>query len=458
MHVFISPLLLAVVILTGEGCCETDCSFQKLLISLNMTSPPLDERPVRDWRNATLVYLDFTLYSIVKLDMNEQSIISYIWFSMSWQNEFLSWLPDDFCGIESLFVPSDYFWKPDLYIYEMTEDDRKSPVILYYNLNNNGKISNSMPLRVISTCNLDLYKFPFDKQTCRLTFGSYVYTVKNMIMVPRANSYEVNKNSQEVFVGKGDWILVEITVQNLTYGFLNDGFSQVIYEVTVKRAPVIYIINLIIPACFLVFLDFAAMFITSYGERLGFKINVILGFSVLLLILHNMLPNSDNTPMLGILCSVCLAMMVLSIFGTVCSSYILEQSSTLPHVPPWLKTIVLNYLACILCFRNTLLMEEVIADATMHKAPEIKTKTNAEAQCWKNYPEKKEKDNVEVKLLKRLVLEVLQIHQDLILAKNEEASRSLWFMVAHVIDRFVLVLYFITVAIAFVTMIIVWAV
>ncbi|CAJ0966492.1 unnamed protein product [Ranitomeya imitator] len=122
--------------------------------------------------------------------------------------------------------------------------------------------------------------------------------VRDLVMVPKSNSYEVNKNSQEAFVPKGDWILVDITVQNLTYDFLNDGFSQVIYEVTLKRAAVIYIINLIIPACFLVFLDIASMFIQDFGERLGFKINVILGFSVLLLILNNMLPHSNSTPML----------------------------------------------------------------------------------------------------------------------------------------------------------------
>ncbi|CAJ0966493.1 unnamed protein product [Ranitomeya imitator] len=115
----VSPLLLAVAILVGEASCETDCGFYDLLASLNITDPPPDERPVTDWRNVTTVYLDFTLYAIVKLDMNQQTVISYVWFYMSWQNEFLLWDPDDFCGIESLLIPSDYFWKPDLYISEI---------------------------------------------------------------------------------------------------------------------------------------------------------------------------------------------------------------------------------------------------------------------------------------------------------------------------------------------------
>ena len=31
------------------------------------------------------------------------------------------------------------------------------------------------PLRVVSSCNLDIYTFPFDIQTCTLTFGSYMF-------------------------------------------------------------------------------------------------------------------------------------------------------------------------------------------------------------------------------------------------------------------------------------------
>ncbi|XP_072278841.1 5-hydroxytryptamine receptor 3C-like [Pyxicephalus adspersus] len=184
-------------------------------------------------------------------------------------------------------------------IIVMTESDSKAPLILYYSLETDGTIANSMPFRIVSTCNLDLYRFPFDIQTCSMTFRSYLYTVKELVMLAMADSSKVLKNSREVFVSKGDWDLLDITVRNDTYGFLDDAYSVVVYEITIKRAPVIYIINLIVPAVFLVILDICSMFIQAYEERLVFKINVVLGFSVLLLILNNMLPTSDSLPMLG---------------------------------------------------------------------------------------------------------------------------------------------------------------
>ncbi|XP_075043547.1 5-hydroxytryptamine receptor 3A-like [Mixophyes fleayi] len=373
---------------------------------------------------------------------------------LSWQNDFITWNPDDFCGIESIFIPSDYFWKPNVYVYEMTESNNNVPVFSYYKLNNDGEIDKSYPLRVVSTCHLDLFKFPFDSQICRLTFGSYVYTVTDLIMVPMANSSQVDKNSKEAFVSKGDWKLINITVHNITFGFLDKGFSEVIYEIAIQREPIIYIINLIIPACFLVFLDIASMLIQSYEERLNFKINVILGFSMLLLILNNIMPQSDTTPMLGIFCCVCMAMMVLSVIGSICSSYILELSATLPHVPPWLKTLVLHYLAYILCFRRTFNKQELVADGAMDKGSEVEMKTFTRNQR-KDLP--KVKDSPVVKLLKMVLFEILKIHQELTLAKNEEEAKSEWFKVVLVIDRLILILYFITVVVIAIILIIVWS-
>ncbi|XP_075043546.1 5-hydroxytryptamine receptor 3A-like [Mixophyes fleayi] len=404
--------------------------------------------------NPTLVHFQlFLRFGPSFPDMNQQTVVLYVWLSLSWQNDFISWNPDDFCGIKSLFIPSDYFWKPDVYVYEMTESD-KIPVISYYKLNNDGKIEKSYPLRLVSTCHLDLFKFPFDTQVCRVTFGSYIYTVMDLIMVPKTNSSQVVKNSKEAFISKGDWKLINITVHNLTYGFLDKGFSQVIYEITIQREPILYIINLIVPACFMVFLDIASMLIQSYEERLNFKINVILGFSVLLLILNNIMPQSDTTPLLGIFCCVCMAMMVLSIIGNICSSYMLELSATLPHVPPWLKTLVLHYLAYILCFRRTFNKQELVADGAMHKGSEVEMKTFTKN---KRKNPQKVKDSPEVKLLKMVLVEILKIHQELILAKNEEEAKSEWFKVVLVIDRLIIILYFLTVVGIVIILINVWS-
>lgn len=72
-------------------------------------------------------------------------------------------------------------------------------------------------------------------------------------------------------------------------------------QVTIKRKAMLYMINLIVPLFYLLVLDLASFFISeARGEKLSFKVTILLSISVLLLILQEMLPSTeDNLPMIG---------------------------------------------------------------------------------------------------------------------------------------------------------------
>lgn len=68
-----------------------------------------------------------------------------------------------------------------------------------------------------------------------------------------------------------------------------------------KRRPLLHVINFLLPVLFFLTLDFASFFIADHrGEKLGFKVTVLLAISVLLLILNDILPAMSNkTPLIG---------------------------------------------------------------------------------------------------------------------------------------------------------------
>ncbi|XP_069823990.1 5-hydroxytryptamine receptor 3A-like [Dendropsophus ebraccatus] len=337
----------------GGTChCENTCSYNDVL-QIMKNLPDANVRPVKNWRTPTTVLIDLRLYTIISLDTALETLTSYFWFSMAWKNEFLYWNPEDFCGIEKIFIPNNNIWLPDLYIYEATESDNNDTAISQYlSISYDGTITYSKPLRTVSFCNLDLNNFPFDVQTCTVSFGPYVHTVNEVNMTAKYNSSEVYKNTKNITVSKGDWILQDITVQNKLFQSKDVYYSEVKYQISVRRTPVIYIINLIIPVCFMVILDFASMFIQiGTGERLGFKIAVVLGFSVLLLILNDMLPPSDKPPVLGIFCCVSLAVMVVNTLGSIVTSYMFTLSEDHTNVPPWIKVWIIKRLARVLFFK-----------------------------------------------------------------------------------------------------------
>ncbi|XP_071970383.1 5-hydroxytryptamine receptor 3A-like [Engystomops pustulosus] len=447
--------LLLTCTLFGANYCQDDCSINNLI--QNLTFPSQYIRPVKNWTTTTTVDIGMTLYTIVKLDTSMQSLTTLVWFSMTWENEFVQWNPNQFCFINKIFMSSDTFWKPDLYIYERIEGEDKSPYVPYYSINYNGLMKDSVPLRIVSSCKLNIFKFPFDTQKCNLTFGSYIHPVQDIVMLANMNSSQVFQSTIDVFVSKGEWNLLDITVGNKTVISEGVSYSTIYYEITIKRVPVVYIITLIVPACFMVLLDIVSMFIQmESGERLDFKITIVLGFSVLLLILNTMLPNSEVPPILGIFCCVCMAIMVVSILGCVAVSYMLMLSESQPTVPSWIKSWILKFLYRVLCFKGKYFMKFGINLSLAETYVNKRAMQKRSLQTEKNLHRSKN-DSMEAKLLKMLLQEVLKIHKKIVESKEMDDSKTEWHAAALVVDRLVLVMYLLIVVIIFVTVLIVWS-
>ncbi|XP_075433013.1 5-hydroxytryptamine receptor 3A-like [Ascaphus truei] len=456
-HVTLRTLLLVYL-----GCavtrCQKMCSYSDVTDTLGVleSSPRLMYvRPVRDWTETTQVTLDVTYRAVLDMDEKLQILTTFMDIEMIWVNQFLSWNPPDYCGISRISVPETSIWIPDISISEMTED--ASLDVTYLHLFHEGTVRRKKTLRVLTTCSLDLFKFPFDTQRCNLTFGLHMHPAAEVMVSPGPSAVNATTLSKENFA-QGEWHLLRVDVISRNVSKHGEEWSQVIYQIVIKRSPILYVINLIIPACLLVLVDAASMFIPMEGgERLGFKITVVLGFSVLLLILNDFLPNSDNPPILGVFCMVCLMIMIISIIDSIFISYMLHLSAVRPDVPRWLKLWVLKRLAYVLRI-NT---KEEASDSEIqvtekkeeHEAPAV---PGTELQTSQHLP-KEAKDSREIRLLKRLLLELLMIRRHMTLSKTEEVAKSEWHLVAFILDRFILILYLLTVLLIAVAVVVVWA-
>lgn len=54
-------------------------------------------------------------------------------------------------------------------------NENTAPVVPYVYLYSTGMLHDALPVRVVSSCNLDIYTFPFDIQNCTMTFNSYIH-------------------------------------------------------------------------------------------------------------------------------------------------------------------------------------------------------------------------------------------------------------------------------------------
>ncbi|XP_058849873.1 5-hydroxytryptamine receptor 3A-like isoform X2 [Acipenser ruthenus] len=437
---------------------ENSCEYFQLMEHLKLTDSVrfLQSRPVDDWRKPTQVFIDSTVANIIQLEGTTQRLTSLLWLDMTWKNSFISWDPNEFCGMETITIPLDLLWLPDLYIYEIMDDD-VSPVVNVLQVKHDGSVKQSNPVRLVTACKLDIFGFPFDTQKCTITFGPYVHTVEQITMVAASNSSVVTQLSRDNFSKRGEWELLHIDVQNLNFSFSGTLHSQVKYTITLKRIPIVYVMNLICPAVFLIILDFAGMFISvTGGERLGFKITVVLGFLVLLLILNDQLPNTDVSPILGVFCGLCFALMIISIMGTIGVLYMVEMSSMSSEVPSWMKKWVLKHMAKVLLVKTS---HTADAGADENVIGFSNSSVPSTSIRMKKASEKtSRKDSNEAILLKKLLLEILMIRRHLANTRLKEESQNDWHMVAYVLDRFICIFYFFSIVISMGVLIIVWAI
>uniref|UniRef100_A0A914DDF4 Neurotransmitter-gated ion-channel ligand-binding domain-containing protein n=1 Tax=Acrobeloides nanus TaxID=290746 RepID=A0A914DDF4_9BILA len=63
------------------------------------------------------VKLGMTLTNLFDLDEKKQVLTINVWLDQEWKDELLRWDPKEFGGIESLRIPCDLIWLPDLVLY-----------------------------------------------------------------------------------------------------------------------------------------------------------------------------------------------------------------------------------------------------------------------------------------------------------------------------------------------------
>ncbi|XP_045187824.2 acetylcholine receptor subunit delta-like [Mercenaria mercenaria] len=250
-------------------------------------------RPLTDQSQAVDVSVDFYLNSVIEFDEQDESLKTSGFLSCSWTDQYLTWTPSAYNNINELFIPQDDIWKPDISLRN-TFKSFTGLGASYLNayVTSAGTVEWN-PYQVLeSTCSVDITYFPFDTQTCELKFTAWSYSKAHV---------ELNQGSRgvqlEEYVENSAWKLVETSAREI-----NTDEAAVFFTLKLKRRPIFYIINAILPVVFLSLLNiFTFLLPVSSGERASYAVTVFLSLAVFLTIIANELPkNSEKTSLLSV--------------------------------------------------------------------------------------------------------------------------------------------------------------
>ncbi|XP_012935874.2 acetylcholine receptor subunit beta-like 1 [Aplysia californica] len=174
------------------------------------------------------------------------------------------------------------------------------------------QFSTSTTLEVI--CQLDMKYFPYDSQTCKFSFAAFQSSMKDVVLTPES-AYLVDD-----YVEHGEWELTNLNSGVVYHGVIqNLQFSIAYFEITLKRRPAYYLINIFVPVGIVSFLGQLTFFIPiESGERLSYTLNVLLSLTVYFTSVASLMPRSASPTPMVMAYMVCLFVInTMSIAATV---------------------------------------------------------------------------------------------------------------------------------------------
>lgn len=108
-----------------------------------------------------------------------------LWVEQEWVDYKLQWNPEEYGGVDTVYVPAEQIWLPDIVLHNNADGNYEVIMITKAILRYDGKVTWKPPAMFRSTCEMDVQWFPFDTQTCVLRFGSWTYDGNEVSLIMR---------------------------------------------------------------------------------------------------------------------------------------------------------------------------------------------------------------------------------------------------------------------------------
>ncbi|XP_029109378.1 neuronal acetylcholine receptor subunit alpha-5 [Scleropages formosus] len=272
-----------------------------------------------------------------------------VWMKQEWVDVKLRWDPNEYQGINTIRVPSDTIWTPDIVLYD-NADGCFEGTFTKAVVKHDGTVSWTRPANYKSTCTIDVTFFPFDQQNCSMKFGSWTYDDSQVDILLE----DVHVDKRDYF-DNGEWEIVKATGRRGLRIDASFSYPFITYSFIIRRLPLFYTLFLIIPCIGLSFLTVLVFYLpSSCREKISLCTSVLVSLTVFLLVIEEIIPSSSKViPLIGEYLVFTMIFVTLSIIITVFVINIHHRSSsTHQDMAPWVRRIFLHRLPKLLCMRS----------------------------------------------------------------------------------------------------------
>ncbi|CAD5117806.1 DgyrCDS6557 [Dimorphilus gyrociliatus] len=201
-----------------------------------------------------------------------------------------------------------------------------------------------------SSCAINVKYFPFDEQNCSMLFSSWTYDGFQV------NLMKVGDDGDESnYIRNSEWTLVKLHAKRnvVKYSCCEEPYPDVTYKIQMRRKPLFYVFNMIMPCMLITLVALLGFYIPSdSGEKVTMGITTLLSMTVfLMLVTESMPPTSDVLPLIGMYYGITIAIVSLATAMTVLTLNIHHKGIRGREVPNIIKKIFFSVFARLLCIQ-----------------------------------------------------------------------------------------------------------
>lgn len=321
-------------------------------------------RPVLNKSDVLNVFVMPSLVSIQGLDEKAQVLRSTLVLLLDWSYETLQWSPSQYGNTSIIHFSPDDIWLPDLAyqnaVGETFELKRLKTMKVAVTADGHAAWPNGANLETI--CHVDITKYPFDSQVCKILVGK-VYSFDNEIMlIPKSHKVDITAHTDN-----DEW---ELTDSKVHYKKLFEQMTFIELELILQRRSLFYVLNTISPVVLLSLLNvFSFKLPITSGERMSYCISLFLTFIVLLNMISDSMPEVSKT--VSYLQLYVNIQLISSMVTTTLSIFLVKMAQDENYIPTWM--IMLKHKVTQCKARN-----KVKADSLQHLQV---TDVGDEAKC-----------------------------------------------------------------------------
>ncbi|XP_063711538.1 neuronal acetylcholine receptor subunit alpha-2-like [Symsagittifera roscoffensis] len=294
---------------------ENEVKLQKYLFAnpdYHYMARPVKQTNTKIWANFSL-----SISQIVSIDMRNEAVTTSIWPTQEWYDEYMQWNPEDFGGITNTGVSPDRIWKPEIVLYNNVDGRFEVEFQSRVQIGYRGNCLWAPPTIFKTHCKINAQHFPYDEQFCPLTFLSFDYDYTQVEIV--------SKFSEGDYTGDQYWHSSEWSIMSArteTYltscaSCLTNNHSAVTVMLHLKRKPLFYSVNLVLPILMVSILTVMSFYLPSECcEKITLTVTVLLSVTMLLLIVSKMVPKTSyHVPLLNMYLIFILLLVSFSLIG-----------------------------------------------------------------------------------------------------------------------------------------------